>query len=113
VRARLGLRALVVGGLLVAVVIAGLASVYASGAPDGLNRVAIDQGVDQQEKAHDLDESPLAGYEAAGVDDEMSGGVAGLVGIAATFVLGAGVVLAVRRRGSSDRTESAATDEPT
>ena len=74
---------------------------YASGAPDGLNRVAIDQGVDQQEQAHDLDESPLAGYEAAGVDDGMSGGVAGLVGIAATFVIGAGVVLAVRRRGSS------------
>ena len=43
----------------------------------------------------------------------MSGGVAGLVGIAATFVIGAGVVLVVRRRGSSDRTEQTATDEPT
>ena len=112
-RARLGPRGLIVAGLLLAVVVAVLASRYASGAPDGLNRVAADHGIDQQEKAHDLDQSPLAGYEAAGVDSGMSGGVAGLVGIAATFVIGAGVVLVVRRRGSSDRTEQTATDEPT
>ncbi len=98
-RRLLSLRGLVVGGLLAALVVVVLASMYASGAPDGLNRVAADEGIAAQEESHDLDGSPLAGYETSGVDDSVSGGVAGAVGIAATFVIGAGLFLAVRRRG--------------
>jgi hypothetical protein len=88
----------VVVGLVVALAVAGLAVLYASGSPDGLDRVAIDHGLTDEEKAHQLDGSPLAGYETGGLTGPLSGGLAGLVGIGVTFVLAAGVAWLVRRR---------------
>lgn len=99
-------RALVLVGLLVALVLAGLASYYASSDPDGLNKVAADQGFDSREKDHDLKDSPFAGYETTGVDDgRLSGGLAGVVGVGVTFLVVGGLVYAVRRgqrRGTPD-----------
>jgi len=91
-------RALVVGGLLLALLLAGVASYYASSAPDGLNKVAIEQGFDDRQRQHDLEDSPFAGYETEGVDDgRLSGGLAGVVGVLVTFALVGGLTLAVRR----------------
>jgi cobalt/nickel transport protein len=91
-------RALVVVGLLVALVLAGGVSYYASGDPDGLNKVASDEGFAEGEKAHDLEDSPFAGYETTGVDNgRLSGGLAGVVGVGVTFLLVGGLVYAVRR----------------
>jgi hypothetical protein len=88
-------------GMLVALLLAGIVSYYASGSPDGLNRVAIDQGFDKGEKDHALDDSPVAGYALHGVDDErLSGGLAGVAGVGLTFLLGGGLALAVRRRSA-------------
>jgi cobalt/nickel transport system permease protein len=89
-------------GLLVALLLAGVASYYASGAPDGLNRVAADRGFDKGAKKHDLADSPLAGYGVRDVDDaRLSGGLAGVIGVAGTLVVGSGVFWLVRRRGSA------------
>jgi PDGLE domain len=89
-------------GLLVALLLAGVASYYASNSPDGLNKVAADKGFDAGAKGHTADGSPLAGYSTKGVDDgRLSGGLAGVAGVGITFLIAGAVVLAVRRRDSS------------
>lgn len=97
---RVTVRVLVVVGLLAAVLVGGLASLYASGDPDGLNRVAADEGMAAKEEAHALEDGPFAGYESP-LDSSLSGGVAAVVGISATFVVAGGLMFAVRRRGRS------------
>jgi len=94
--------ALVVGGLLVACLLAFFVSPHASSKPDGLEKVAADNGLDTGEKAHTLGDGPLADYSVKGVDDgTISTGLAGIIGVALTFVIGLGLFLvlrAVRRR---------------
>jgi hypothetical protein len=85
-------------GLAVALLLAFLVSPHASSKPDGLNKVAIDQGFDNQQKPHALGDGPLAGYGVDGVDnDRLSTGLAGVIGVAATFALGLGFFALVRR----------------
>lgn len=103
-------RIVVLAGLLVALFLAGGLSYYASSSPDGLNRVAIDEGFDKGEKDHALDDSPLSGYSLRGVDNErLSGGLAGILGVGLTFAVGSAIALAVRRRGA-DSTQSERSD---
>lgn len=97
-------RGVVLAGLLVALLLAGFGSYYASSEPDGLARVAIDKGLDKGsdkgERDHGLGASPLAGYSLKGVAGErLSGGLAGVAGVALTFLLGGAIAVAVRRRG--------------
>jgi PDGLE domain len=85
--------------LLLSVLLAGGVSYYASSSPDGLEKVAIDHGIAGQAREHDLAASPLADYGVAGVDDaRLSVGLAGVLGLAATFALASTLVLVVRRR---------------
>ena len=96
---RKSLTIVVAAGLLLSLLLGGIVSYFASGSPDGLNRVAEDEGFAQTEEQHGLDESPLAGYETRGVDDgALSGGLAGVAGVGLTFLVVSGVVLVVRRR---------------
>ena len=98
-------RALVAAGILVALVLAGVASYYASSSPDGLNRVAEDQGFSRTERSHAAEGSPLAGYDTEGVRDRrLSGGLAGVAGSLVVLVLAGGLTLVVRR-GSGVRDE--------
>ncbi|MGB9377637.1 MAG: PDGLE domain-containing protein [Mycobacteriales bacterium] len=91
----------VVGGLLVALLLAGFASYYASRSPDGLNRVATDQGIHNSQQHSPKADGPLAGYNTKGVDNHrLSKGLAGVAGVGMTFLIGAAVVLLVRRRGT-------------
>ena len=77
----LSTRTLVLTGLVVALLVAGVASYYASGSPDGLNRVAGDLGFASAEQASDASSGPLAGYEVAGLDHARgSCGLAGVLG---------------------------------
>ena len=100
-------RALVVVGVLVALLLAGVASYYASSDPDGLNRVAEDQGIARTEREHKAADGPLAGYEADGVDDDrLSGGLAGVLGSLVVLVLAGGLTLALRRRSHADGADS-------
>ncbi|UQX01516.1 energy-coupling factor ABC transporter permease [Streptomyces sp. RerS4] len=92
-------------GLVAALVLAGFVSFYASASPDGLEKVAADQGIDAKVEEHAAADSPLADYSVKDVDDaRLSGGLAGVIGVGATVVVGTGVFWAVRRR----RAEAAA-----
>ncbi|WP_067817869.1 PDGLE domain-containing protein [Actinomadura kijaniata] len=87
--------------LLVAVVVAGLLSFYASSHPDGLTKVAEDKGFISQEKEHTLKDSPLSDYGVRGVGDErLSGGLAGVIGVGLTLAVGGGLFWVLRRRGA-------------
>ena len=92
--------ALVVVGVVVTLILAGFASYYASGAPDGLDKVAGDHGFAENEKAHPLDDSPVAGYRTRGLGDRLGGGVAGVAGVVLTFAAAGALVVAVRRRSA-------------
>lgn len=100
---RVSTRTLVVAGALVALVIAGFVSFYASGKPDGLEYVAGQQGLlgtapDSRTSA----DSPLADYRTEGVDDaRASGAVAGITGTVLVLVLAGGAGLLLRRRGAA------------
>jgi len=89
--------AVVIGGLLIALALAFLISPFASSQPDGLNKVAIDQGFSDTGSDHATADGPLAGYETKGVSNErISKGVAGIIGVALTFAIGTALFLGVR-----------------
>ncbi|HEY8523931.1 MAG TPA: PDGLE domain-containing protein [Acidimicrobiales bacterium] len=97
---RLHLAAFVAVGLAVAAALAFFVSPHASGEPDGLERVAHDQGFADREAGHPLGDAPTADYAVEGVDDEgLSTGLAGLLGVAVTFAVTAGLFVLVRRWG--------------
>lgn len=84
---------------LVAVVLAGGVSYFASTAPDGLNRVAQDHGITRTERPHALGDGPMAGYGVHGVSTPwLSGGIAGVAGVGVVLALTSGLAFAVRRK---------------
>jgi hypothetical protein len=104
VKARVRFAVFLTGGLLVALGLAFFLSPEASSSPDGLNKVAIDEGFADTETDHALADAPTAGYGVDGVEDErLSTGLAGVIGVTVTFALAGGLFLLVRRgsRGSS------------
>ena len=85
--------------LLSALLIAGVASYYASSHPDGLNFVAEKTGFIDQQKQSPTSDGPLAGYETKGIDnDRVSGGVAGVAGCLLVLAIGGGLFWVLRRR---------------
>lgn len=90
-------------GLIAALLIAGVASFYASAHPDGLEYVAEKTGfLDTAEDSGTAD-GPLADYQTKGVDNErLSGGLAGVAGTLVVLLLAGGLFLALRRRGPSE-----------
>nr|ASV47114.1 cobalt/nickel transport system permease protein [uncultured bacterium] len=103
-------RGLLLAGLLLALVLAGGVSYYASGSPDGLERVAADKGFGDTAEDHGLADSPVADYSVRGVEDErLSGGLAGVLGVVATLAVGGVLFRVVRGRG---RGEGRPEDEP-
>ncbi|MFC9296017.1 energy-coupling factor ABC transporter permease [Streptomyces sp. NPDC057011] len=90
-------------GLVTALVLAGFVSFYASASPDGLEKVAADQGIDQKVEEHAAAGSPLADYSVKDVDDtRLSGGLAGVIGVGATVAVGSGIFWTVRRRRTDE-----------
>ena len=74
--------------LLVSIGLAGIVSYYASSSPDGLEKVAGDIGFIETAKDHTLDNSALADYGVAGIENErLSVGIAGIFGVIATGAL--------------------------
>ena len=102
-------------GLLVALLLAGVVSSFASSSPDGLDHAAregctfnADDEITggtcmlQQEREHQLGDSPLADYGIRGIDNEyLSTGLSGVLGVLVTFAVGGGAFWLLRRR---DRT---------
>ena len=101
-------------GLLVALLLAGVVSWYASGSPDGLEKVASDQGFSSTADDHRFADSPFADYGTKGIENErLSGGVAGVAGVLATLLVGGGLFLLIRRRGTDATSASAPSSAPT
>lgn len=102
----------ILGGLLVALLLAGVVSNFASAHPDGLDAVArqgctfnahgqITGGscMARAEKGHEFANSPLAGYGLRGVHHGfLSTGLSGVVGVLLTFAIGGGLFWLARRR---------------
>ena len=100
------------GGLLVALILAGVVSNFASSSPDGLDATArkgctfdaqgnITGGtcMAQREQDHQMKDSPLADYGIKGIDNPyLSTGLSGILGVLITFGVGTGVFYLVRRR---------------
>lgn len=96
---RVSTRALVVTGLLLVLLLAGVASFYASSHPDGLEYVAEKAGFSHAATDHANADSPFAGYTTRGVSDQrVSGGFAGVVGVVLVGAVGGGLAWVLRRR---------------
>jgi hypothetical protein len=93
-------RTLWVTGLLLALLIAGVASWYASSSPDGLEWAAEQTGFADSARDSATAASPLADYAVDGEESRLSGGTAGVVGVVVTLALAGGLTLLVRRRAS-------------
>lgn len=105
-------RRFLLGGLLVALLLAGVVSNFASASPDGLDAAArqgctfnahgeITGGtcMARAEKGHELADSPLAGYGLRGVHHGfLSTGLSGVAGVLLTFAIGGGLFWLARRR---------------
>jgi cobalt/nickel transport system permease protein len=98
-RSRISRRTFWIAGLLTALVFAVVVSQFAGDAPDGLERVATDQGFIDQAESHVFDSSVFADYATRGIGDErVSLAVAGASGVVVVLLVGAGMMVAVRRR---------------
>ncbi|MEU1240003.1 PDGLE domain-containing protein [Micromonospora parva] len=119
--------AFLAGGLLVALLLAGVVSNYASSHPDGLDSsllkgctVDADDNIvggscpAQQARDHELADSPLADYAVRGVQNSfVSTGLSGVLGVLVTFAIGAGGFWLLRRRGTPPTDGDAPTPTPT
>lgn len=84
-------------GLIVTLALAMVVGPFASSAPDGLEKVADQEGF-ATDSDHDLAASPLTDYSVDGVDDGRLGtALAGAIGVLLTFAIGAGLFVAIRR----------------
>jgi cobalt/nickel transport protein len=104
-------------GLLVAAILAGVVSNFASSSPDGLDTTALNgctvnaageitggTCMAQREQEHQTADSPLAGYGIRGIDNELlSTGLSGILGVLITFAIGGGIFWLVRRKPTGDR----------
>lgn len=95
---------MVIVGLLVSLLLAGVVSSWASDSPDGLEQVAATHGIESpssesQSSEHD---TPFGGYATDGVSgSRWSTAVAGVVGVTVTFAVVGGLALVLRRRTSA------------
>jgi cobalt/nickel transport protein len=93
--------------LLTALLIAGVASYYASSHPDGLNFVAETAGFSDKEKASPTSDGPFAGYSTKGIgDDRLSGGIAGVAGSLLVLAIAGGLCWVLRRRSGETADDS-------
>ncbi len=105
----------IVGGLLVALLLAGVVSNFASSHPDGLDSATLegctvdDEGnitggtcIAQGGQDHELGDSPLSDYGVSGIGNSfLSTGLSGVLGVLLTFAIGGGLFWLLRRRRQS------------
>lgn len=100
---KVGTRAFVLGGILVALVFAAVVSQFAVGNPDGLESVAEETGFIESAEDHALADSIFADYATAGITNEaLSLAIAGIVGTIVTLLVAAGIFLGVRDKRGRD-----------
>ena len=105
---RTGTRRFLAVFLLAALLVAGVASYYASSHPDGLEYVAGKAGFLDSADKSPAAKSPLADYSTKGVEnDRVSGGIAGIGGSLLVLVIAGGLFRVLRRRGPEPARDSA------
>ena len=93
---------LVVVGLVLSLVLAGGFSYYASSEPDGFEKSAGEIGFLDTAEDSPLADSPLADYGVTGIEnDRLSGGLAGVIGVASTAAISFGIFYTLRRFNKS------------
>ncbi len=96
---RVSRRVFVAGGLFVALLFAAVVSQFAVDAPDGLERVAIDEGFAEQGTDSAVAGSWFSDYATAGIENEgLSLAIAGIAGTIVALAVGLGLFAAMRRR---------------
>lgn len=107
-------RRFLIAGVVVALLVAGVASFYASSHPDGLEYVAGKTGfLDSADEDAATTGSPFEDYGTAGVENErLSGGIAGVAGVLITLLLGGGLFYLLRRRGEPSAQDGAEEPRP-
>ena len=79
--------------------LAGGLSFYASSSPDGLEKVAEDEGFLESAEDSVLSNSPLADYGLAGLDSErLSVGIAGVIGVVVTAIVALALFSLIKKR---------------
>jgi len=79
--------------------LAGGLSFYASSSPDGLEKVAEDEGFLESAEDSALSNSPLADYGLAGLDSErLSVGIAGVIGVVVTAIVALALFSLIKKR---------------
>jgi hypothetical protein len=99
-------------GLVACLLLAGMASYYASSSPDGLEKVAGDLGFIDSAEDSPASGSPLSGYGVESVGDErLSVGIAGVVGVLLTAAVAFGLFLWLARRNRPSREDASPTSD--
>jgi cobalt/nickel transport protein len=94
-------RTLWIAGLLLALLVAGVGSWYASAHPDGLEWSAEQAGFDGTAEDSVTAGSPLAHYTVDGAEGRLPGSVAGVIGVVAVLAVTGTLTWVVRRRGTA------------
>lgn len=90
---------LLIVGMLGSALVAGLAGLFASQEPDGLQRVAQEQGFASSEQPSATSDGLLAGYDVDGVENEgLSTSISSAAGLGLTLVLGLGLFWFLSRK---------------
>ena len=92
------------GIFLVSLLVAGVASNYASSNPDGLEKVAQDIGFGESAKEAVNADSLFADYGVKGVENaRLSTGAAGVIGVIATGTIATGFFFLIRRKAGEQK----------
>ncbi|MEM4201986.1 MAG: PDGLE domain-containing protein [Candidatus Hadarchaeum sp.] len=71
-----------IAGLIIALFMASVLSLFASSEPDGLERVAEDQGFAEKAEGQEVIQAPIPDYILPGIEDEkVAASLAGLTGV--------------------------------
>jgi cobalt/nickel transport protein len=86
-------------GLIIALFLAGIISMFASSFPDGLEKVAENLGFLEKGEIEPSIKSPVPDYAIPGIKNEkLATSIAGIAGTLVVFGLGYGIAFILKRR---------------
>jgi cobalt/nickel transport protein len=89
----------IIVGIFVSLFFAALVSNFASGSPDGLEKVAEDTGFIETAEDSAVADSPLADYGVSVVENDfISTGLSGIIGVALTALVAFGLFYLLKRK---------------
>lgn len=87
-----------ISGIIIALFMASVLSLFASSEPDGLERVAEDQGFAEKAEEKEVLQAPMPDYVIPGIgNEEVAASLAGLIGVLIIFVITIGWAKLLKR----------------